>query len=137
ETMLASQKIKGSVEDAALLETVAFGAIKYGYLKYDRNTKIYFDLEETIAIEGNTGPYLQYTYARIKSVLEKAGAHDVSAPTALTEPTEQALIRDLMHYSETVAAAAKDFRPTAVCNYLFELASKFNSFYDQVSVLNA
>ena len=137
ETMLNSEKVKASADDDALLETVAFGAIKYGYLKYDRNTKIYFDLEETIAIEGNTGPYLQYTYARIKSVLEKAGTHDVAAPTELTEPTEQALIRHLMHYSETVAAAAKDFRPTAICNYLFELASKFNSFYDQVSVLNA
>ncbi len=137
ETMLASEKVKASVEDQELLETVAFGAIKYGYLKYDRNTKIYFDLEETIAIEGNTGPYLQYTYARIKSILEKAGTHDISAPVALNEPTEQALIRHLMHYSETVAMAAKDFRPTAVCTYLFELASKFNSFYDQVSVLNA
>ncbi len=137
ETMLNSQKVKGSADDEELLEMIAFGAIKYGYLKYDRNTKIYFDLEETIAIEGNTGPYLQYTYARIKSVLEKAGNFDIEAPVLLTEPTEQALIRHLIHYSETVGAAAKDFRPTSVCNYLLELASKFNAFYDQVSVLNA
>ncbi len=137
ETMLASQKIKASVEDEDLLETIAFGAIKYGYLKYDRNTKIYFDLDETIAIEGNTGPYLQYTYARIQSILEKAGTFDIELPLLLVESTEQALMRHLLHYNETVGSAAKDFRPTSVCNYLFELSSKFNSFYDQVSVLSA
>ncbi|MDB4940419.1 MAG: arginyl-tRNA synthetase [Candidatus Doudnabacteria bacterium] len=142
ETMKASQKIKASVDDDELVEAVAFAAIKYGYLKYDRNTKIYFDLEETIAIEGNTGPYLQYTYARIQSIFEKAreagtGAFTALAPVSLTEPSEQALIRHLLHYNETVATAAKDFRPTAICNYLFELSSKFNTFYDQVSVLGA
>jgi arginyl-tRNA synthetase len=137
QTMLASEKIKGSVDDEVLLENVAYAAIKYGYLKYDRNTKIYFDLDETIAIEGNTGPYLQYTYARIKSILEKAGKFETAAPEKLTEPTEQSLMRHLMHYNETVAAAAKEFRPTAVCNYLYELSAKFNAFYDQVSVINA
>jgi arginyl-tRNA synthetase len=137
ETMLASQKIKGSPDDDVLLETIAFGAIKYGYLKYDHNTKIYFDLDETIAIEGNTGPYLQYTYARIQSIFEKAGRFSKVAPTELAHVSEQALIRHLMHYNETAAAAAKELRPTAICNYLYQLASKFNTFYDQVSVLNA
>jgi arginyl-tRNA synthetase len=137
ETMLASEKMKGSIEDESLLEAVAFAAIKYGYLKYDRNTKIFFDLEETIAIEGNTGPYLQYAYARIKSILEKAGDFDIEPPLKLTEPSEQTLIRYLMHYNETVGMAARDFRPSAITNYLFELSQKFNTFYDQVSVMNA
>ena len=137
QVMESSLKIKGSVDDDALLQTIAYGAIKYGYLKYDRNTKIYFDLEETVAIEGNTGPYLQYTYARIKSILSKAGDVVKEAPIDLSEKTELALVRHLMHYDETVVNASRDFRPTAVCSYLFELASKFNSFYDQVSVLNA
>ncbi len=137
EVMKASQKVKGSADDDALLETIAYGAIKYGYLKYDRNTKIYFDLEETAAIEGNTGPYLQYTYARIKSILAKAGGLSKEAPSELTENTEQSLLRHLLHYDETVVNATRDFRPTAVCSYLFELASKFNAFYDQVSVLQA
>lgn len=137
ETMAGSQKIKASPDDDVLVEAVAFAAIKYGYLKYDRNTKIYFDLEETIAIEGNTGPYLQYTYARIQSIFEKAGKFEAVSPESLIEPAEQSLIRHLLHYNETVASAAKEFRPTAVCNYLFELSQKFNTFYDQVSVLNA
>ncbi|MEK7652327.1 MAG: arginine--tRNA ligase [Patescibacteria group bacterium] len=137
ETMRNSLKIKGSADDDVLLETVAFGAIKYGYLKFDPNTQIYFDLEETVAIEGNTGPYLQYTYARIKSILSKAGDVVREAPLGLSEKTELALARHLMHYDEAVVKAARDFRPTAVCSYLFELASKFNSFYDQVSVLQA
>ncbi len=137
ETIKSSQKVKGSADDDALLQIIAYGAIKYGYLKYDRNTKIYFDLEETVAIEGNTGPYLQYTYARIKSILLKAGSFSKEAPVDLAENTEQTLLRHLIHYDEVVVNAARDFRPTAVCSYLFELASKFNAFYDQVSVLNA
>lgn len=137
ETMRNSLKIKGSADDDALLETIAYGAIKYGYLKFDPNTQIYFDLEETVAIEGNTGPYLQYTYARIKSILAKAGDVVKEAPVDLSEKTELALVRHLMHYDETVVNGSRDFRPTAVCSYLFELASKFNSFYDQVSVLQA
>ena len=137
ETMRNSLKIKGSADDDALLEAIAYGAIKYGYLKFDPNTQIYFDLEETVAIEGNTGPYLQYTYARIKSILAKAGDVVKEIPVDLDEKTEVALVRHLMHYDEAVVNASRDFRPTAVCSYLFELASKFNSFYDQVSVLEA
>ncbi|MBU6447717.1 arginine--tRNA ligase, partial [Patescibacteria group bacterium] len=136
-TMQASQKVKGSADDSALVEDIAFGAIKYGYLKYDRNTKIYFDLDETIAIEGNTGPYLQYTNARIKSILEKAGKFKQAAPDALQDESELLLARHLLHYDHTVATAAREFRPNLLCNYLLELAQKFNLFYDRVSVLNA
>jgi len=137
ETMRSSQKIKVSPDDHKTVQAVAFAAIKYGYLKYDTNTKIYFDLEETIAIEGNTGPYLQYTYARIQSVLEKAGKFKKMAPAGFTQKTELSLSRQLMHYDETVVLAAKEYRPNLLCNYLFELASKFNAFYDQVSILGA
>jgi arginyl-tRNA synthetase len=140
ETMRSSQKIKASLDDEETIEAIAFAAIKYGYLKYDRNTKIYFDLDETVAIEGNTGPYLQYTHARINSIVNKSAINKESIAEVkaldLTEPTELILIRHLMHYNETVVAAAQDFRPNAITNYLFELASKFNAFYDQVAVLN-
>lgn len=137
ETMTSSQKIKSSADDEELVEAIAFAAIKYGYLKYDRNTKIYFDMDETISVEGNTGPYLQYTYARINSVLEKVQAGSVSDLNSLVEPSEKALIRALVHYPDSVLAAAKEYRPSVLCANLFELASKFNSFYDQVSVMNA
>jgi len=137
QTMRDSQKIKASPEDDKTVEAIAFGAIKYGYLKYDRNTKIYFDMDETIAIEGNTGPYLQYTFARIQSILEKAGKFKKTAPEALHEPAELNLLRHLMHYGEYVVLATKEFRPSLLANYLYELAAKFNAFYDQVSVLQA
>ena len=139
DTMRNSQKIRASVDDAALVEAIAFGAIKYGYLKYDRNTKIYFDMDETIAIEGNTGPYLQYTYARIKSVLRKSGVAAESLPTPdhLAEQSELDVLRALVHYPEVVAAAAQEMKPNLVCSCLNELASKYNTFYDQVSILSA
>lgn len=137
ETMSTSQKIKSSSEDEELVEAIAFAAIKYGYLKYDRNTKIYFDLDETIAIEGNTGPYLQYTYARINSVLEKAEAGAAEALNLLKEPSEQTLMRALVHYPDAVVVAAREYRPSLLCANLFDLAQKFNTFYDQVSVMNA
>lgn len=137
ETMRNSQKIKASPEDTATVEEIALAAIKYGYLKYDRNTKIFFDLEETIAIEGNTGPYLQYTYARIKSIMAKAGHFHRQTPIALNQPSEQKLMRHLIHYNETIVNSTRELRPNLVCNYLFELSSYFNTFYDQVSVLSA
>jgi arginyl-tRNA synthetase len=137
ETMRNSKKIKASPDDLEVVQAIAFAAIKYGYLKYDPNTLIYFDLDETIAIEGNTGPYLQYTYARINSILEKAGEFEKLGPYTLTEPSETSLARFLLHYGEVVAQAAQDYKPTSICNYAFELAQKFNQFYDQVSVLNA
>ena len=137
-TMMNSQKIKGSSDDEALVEAIAFAAIKYGYLKFDRNTIIYFDLEETVAIEGNTGPYLQYAYARIQSVIAKAeGAITLKNPESLTESSELKLMRMLIHYPEAVSKAGKEFKPNLICSYLFELAGAFNSFYDQVSILNA
>ena len=140
ETMANSKKMKASLDDQDLVTSIAFGAIKYGYLKYDRNTKIYFDLDETVAIEGNTGPYLQYTYARIKSILSKVPSTPmISDPNLvfLVDKTELAIMRHLVHYPEAIEAAAREFKPNLICSYLFELSSKFNSFYDQVSVTNA
>lgn len=136
-TMKQSQKVKASADDDALVEAIAFGAIKYGYLKYDRNTKIYFDLDETIAIEGNTGPYLQYTNARINSILEKAGKFKAHAPEDLQDESEASLARHLLHYSHVASDAAREYRPNLLCAYMLELAQKFNLFYDRVSVLNA
>ena len=121
ETMRNTQKIKVAPEDDKTVEAIAFAAIKYGYLKYDSNTKIYFDIDETIAIEGNTGPYLQYAYARIQSILEKAGKFVKAAPENLSENSELELLRLLPHYDETVTLAAREFRPNLVCNYLLQL----------------
>lgn len=137
ETMKSSRKIKASAEDDSVVEAIALAAIKYAYLKYDRNTKIYFDIDQTISIEGNTGPYIQYAYARIQSVLKKAGDFKKEPPKGLVEDSELLLARHLLHYEDVLASAALEFKPNALCNYLFQLASKFNSFYDQVSILGA
>lgn len=137
-TMLESERIKGSVDDDALVEAVAFSAIKYGYLKYDSNTKIYFDMDETVAVEGNTGPYVQYAHARIRSILSKAGVTSLDEGIELLDhPAERSLSRHLGHYADIVAVAARDHKPSVLCAYLHEVASKFNTLYDQVHVLNA
>ncbi len=147
--MLESKRIKGSSEDGELVEAVAFAAIKYGYLKYDTNTKIYFDLDETVAVEGNTGPYIQYAHARIRSILakglasvlgESATAQDelttAESFSLLTEVAEISLARQVLHYAEAVEDAAREYKPSILCAYLHTLASKFNTMYDQVPVLN-
>ncbi len=148
--MLDSEKSKGSADDTELVEAVAFAAIKYGYLKYDTNTKIFFDLEETVAVEGNTGPYIQYAHARIRSilargladVLRESGTEEKELTVAesfslLCEPAEVSLARMLLHYSESVEIAAHEYQPSVLCAYLHQLASKFNTMYDQVPVLQA
>jgi arginyl-tRNA synthetase len=147
--MLESKRIKGSAEDNELVESVAFAAIKYGYLKYDTNTKIYFDLDETVAVEGNTGPYIQYAHARIRSILAKGLAtvlaessemQDAVTPSEsfslLAEASEISLARYVLHYAEAAEDAAREYKPSILCSYLHTLASKFNTMYDQVLVLN-
>jgi arginyl-tRNA synthetase len=120
-----------------LVEQIAFGAIKYGYLKYEPNTRIYFDPEQTIALEGNTGPYIQYAYARIKSILSKAGEFSTVETSNLHEPQEIELMRWLQYYQDKIVYdAASEYKPNLLCNYLYELASKFNAFYSAVPVLS-
>ncbi len=136
ETMKGLDKIKGTADDETLVEQVAFGAIKYGYLKYEPNTRIYFDPEQTIALEGNTGPYIQYAHARIRSIINKAEQFELQAPENLSEPAELELMRWLQYYQEKIVLdAALEYKPNSLCNYLFELASKFGTFYNAVPVL--
>ncbi len=131
------EKTKQSASNQELVEQVAFGAIKYGYLKYEPNTRIYFDIDQTIALEGNTGPYIQYAHARMKSIVRKAGDVQLLRPTDLTLPEEVALMRQLLYYPEVVEFAAQEYKPNLLCNYLYELASASNSFYHASPVLNA
>jgi len=135
--MGALEKIKQTSDNEKLVQQVAFGAIKYGYLKYEPNTRIYFDVDQTISLEGNTGPYIQYAYSRIRSILKKAGEVKPIKPDGLTIPEERRLMRRLFYYSDAVEMAAQDFKPNLLCNYLYELAGEFSVFYNAVSVLNA
>ncbi len=133
QTMSALEKFKGSVEDDALVEKIAFGAIKYGYLHYEPQTRIYFDVDETISLQGNTGPYIQYAHARINSIIQKTPVTPVS-PKGLDKPEEIMLMRQLNKYTETVVNAGREFKPNLLCTYLFELASSVNTFYAAVPV---
>lgn len=127
--MEASEKIKASSENGNLVEKIALGAIKYGYLKFEPNTRIYFDLESTISVEGNTGPYIQYANARIRSILKQIKNISSVREIKLEQGLEIDLLRKLVHFPEAVELSAKEYKPNLLCNYLYELAHTFNGFY--------
>lgn len=133
KTMAGLEKLKGSANDDALVEKVAFGAIKFGYLNYEPQTRIYFDIDDTIALHGKTGPYIQYAFARIQSILDKTG-RSTAAPTDLDKPEELSLMRLLLQYNDTVLLATRDYKPNLLCTYLYEVASSLNAFYAEVPV---
>lgn len=126
-----------SDEVEAIAEKVAIGAVKYSFLKSAAGKNITFDLESSIAIEGNSGPYLQYTYARCQSLLRKAAdqAADLDVTALTLNNDELAILRWLYRFPEVVEAAAADHAPHVMCNYLFELAQRFSYFYNEHQVL--
>ncbi len=118
---------------------VGLGALKYFILKVDPRKNMLFNPEESIDFNGNTGPFIQYTYARIRSVLRKAQPQE--NPDSLEnldslDPKELALIQRLMEYPAVVRQAGQDFSPAVLCNYAYALACDFNSFYHDCSILN-
>lgn len=118
---------------------VGLGALKYFILKVDPRKNMLFNPEESIDFNGNTGPFIQYTYARIQSILRKATAAGVDtigniADTPLNEK-EVALIQLLTQYPEVIKQAGNDFSPALIANYCYQLASDFNSFYHDYSIL--
>ncbi|MBR6116919.1 MAG: arginine--tRNA ligase [Paludibacteraceae bacterium] len=118
---------------------VGLGALKYFILKVDPRKNMLFNPEESIDFNGNTGPFIQYTYARIQSVLRKAQPQE--NPDSLEnldslDPKELALIQRLMEYPAVVRQAGQDFSPAVLCNYAYALACDFNSFYHDCSILN-
>ena len=119
---------------------VGLGALKYFILKVDPRKNMLFNPEESIDFNGNTGPFIQYTYARIQSVLRKSvsglaisGLADRNQP--LNEK-EIALIQRLTDYPSAVKQAGDEFSPAVLCNYAYALAQEFNSFYHDYSILN-
>ena len=117
---------------------VGLGALKYFILKVDPRKNMLFNPEESIDFNGNTGPFIQYTYARIQSVLRKASlsAEGGLSGEAGLDPKELALIQRLMEYPAIVRQAGTDFSPALICNYAYALACDFNSFYHDCSILN-
>jgi arginyl-tRNA synthetase len=136
------QELRGKLDKKQLeklAETVALGAIKYSLLKYGRETTIYFDIDESLALEGNSGPYLQYTYARCRSVLRRAGISNFQFPISnLKFNTEETtLLRTLYKFPEIIREAGKNYAPNLICNFLYDLAQKYNLFYNKHSILKA
>lgn len=126
-------------EKQALYKMIGLGALKYYILKVDPKKRILFDPEESVDFQGNTGPFIQYTYARIQSILRKAESMDVdssgtSIPIGL-HIKEKELIKQLQLFPETIQLAADNFSPALIANYTYDLVKEFNSFYQQVSIL--
>lgn len=118
---------------------VGLGALKYFILKVDPRKNMLFNPEESIDFNGNTGPFIQYTYARIQSVLRKAASEspNTDIPESRTlEDKELALIQRLTEYPSIVRQAGDDFSPAVICNYAYALACDFNSFYHDLTILN-
>lgn len=127
----------------SLYEMVGMGALKYFLLKVEPKKRLLFDPKESIDFQGHTGPFIQYTHARIKSVLSKGEEQGLSnldvhqtSPDSLGG-TELELIQQLSNYPSTIAAAAKDFSPALVSSYAFELAKAYNKFYHEEPILKA
>jgi len=119
-------------------EVIGVGAVKYSILKTGRLKDTAFDFKESINFEGNSGPYLQYTYARCKSVLAKAGKEKVELKRVEGVNKEEGLVlRTVYRFPEVVAEAAKELAPNLVANFLYDLAQKYNSFYNKQPILKA
>jgi arginyl-tRNA synthetase len=123
---------------AALARVVGLGALKYADLAQNRNLDYVFSWEKLLAFDGNTAPYLQNAYVRIRAIFRKAGLRQVpDAPVHLVEPAELALGRKLLDFADSVALAADEYRPHYLCLYLFDLATLFHKFYELCPVLTA
>ncbi|SRX74449.1 arginine--tRNA ligase [Aequorivita antarctica] len=132
-------------EKEQLYKMIGLGALKYYILKVDPKKRILFNPEESVDFQGNTGPFIQYTYARIQSILRKAG--EVSTEPVLSgderldltafemHPKEKELIKMIQQYPETIQFAAENYSPALIANYTYDLVKEFNSFYQNVPIL--
>ena len=123
-------------EKAKLFQMIGLGALKYYILKVDPKKQIMFNPEESVDFAGNTGPFIQYTYARIQSILRKAD-FAIDAKTNLVEihEKEKELLKQIQLFPEVIQSAAQNHSPALVANYTYELVKEFNSFYQNVSIL--
>jgi arginyl-tRNA synthetase len=135
-------RYKGEWDEAEINATatiVAQGAIKYGMVRQDTNKKIVFDMSEWLRIDGESGPFIQYSYARINSLVKKAGVElDSKNPqfdgTLLQHHAELRLMQHLLNFNSVVHLSAEAYRPSTLCTYLYEAAKKFNFFYHECSI---
>ena len=122
-------------EKAALYKTIGLGALKYYMLKVDPKKTMLFNPEESVDFAGNTGPFIQYTYARIQSILRKATFNLNVKYTSDLHPKEKELIKQIANFPEVIQNAAHNHSPALVANYTYDLVKEYNSFYQIVSIL--
>ena len=137
-------KLEGidEAEKDEIARIVGMGALKYFILKVDARKNMLFNPEESIDFNGNTGPFIQYTHARIRSILRKAAAEGIVIPEKLADDMpvnekEIDLIQKMNEYGAAVEQAGKDYSPSGIANYCYELTKQFNQFYHDYSILNA
>lgn len=124
-------------EKAKLYKTIGLGALKYYILKVDPKKRILFNPEESVDFAGNTGPFIQYTYARIQSIIRKAD-FDFSKPMTISlHEKEKELLKQLALYPEVIQNAAENFSPALLANYTYDLVREYNSFYQAVPILGS
>ncbi|OIV43127.1 arginine--tRNA ligase [Flavobacterium johnsoniae] len=123
-------------EKAKLYKTIGLGALKYYILKVDPKKRILFNPEESVDFAGNTGPFIQYTYARIQSIIRKAD-FDFSAKTTIEElhEKEKELVKQIELFPEVIQNAAQNHSPALIANYTYDLVKEYNSFYQSVHIL--
>ena len=122
-----------------LAEQIGIGAVKYADLSHDPATAIDFNWDKALALEGNSGPYLQYAYARVRSLLAKAGGDAGSADfaAALSEPAEKRLALQLLEFPGAVLRAAEAYKPSTLADYLFQTSQLYSSFYQNSPILRS
>ena len=133
------ENLKSLAKNQEALEGVTVGAVKYSVLKTGCQQDVAFDLKKSVSLDGNSGPYLQYTYARARSVLEKNGRvgpfhYDKVGPSRVSSE-EDTLLRTLYRFEEVVVQAAEELAPNLVANFIYDAAQKFNSFYNKHRVI--
>jgi arginyl-tRNA synthetase len=140
DIILAKNPELEDVDDVA--KKIGIGALIFNYLKSGKNKDIIFDLDDTLRFDGETGPYIQYTYCRTKSILDKVG-FDVSNINVenidfskLSSSQEVELVKQLQKYSDTIKKAAEEYEPSILARYLIEVATLFSRFYNECSVAN-
>ena len=127
------------MEKDSLFETIALGALKYYILKVDPKKRILFDPEASIDFNGNTGPLIQYTHARIKTLIQRADFQNIGNfdTLSLLDQKEREVIKQLGNYPEVVTLAGAQYSPALIANYIYDLVKSYNTFYQNVSVLGS
>ncbi|MDG1822566.1 MAG: arginine--tRNA ligase [Flavobacteriaceae bacterium] len=124
------------VEKESLYHSIGMGALKYYILKVDPKKRILFDPKASVDFTGNTGPFIQYTHARIQSILQKAGDNNSSiSPSYALHPKEKEVLKTVFQYPSVIDTAAKQYSPAIIANYVYELVKQFNSYYQEVPIL--